>query len=140
MGLKRSKPHGRVQDSLGRLWRFFEKVDGAWKTANAGFEKRTAVTVDGTPGLIIFKIHAVRSESARAGKVDFKSSITVWPVMKTGRRGPARVREGSTTWRLTKDWCQKYQREVGRFGDFWKPLEDAGAVAREVKLLDRLRL
>ena len=154
MGVKRSKPRGRVRDPLDRLWRFFEEHHGAWWATNAGFERRDVVTVDGTRWTIIYKIHAVRSQGARADKLDFKSSITVWPATTTGRRKPARVRDGSAAGRPTKEWRQKCQREIrqhgyrgrwekspaGQFGDFWKTLKDASAVATEVELLDQMRL
>jgi hypothetical protein len=154
MGVKRSKRRSSVRDPLYRLWRFFEEHHGVWWAANAGFERRDAVTVDGTRWTIIYKIHVVRSEGARADKLDFKSSITVWPATTAVRRRPARVPDESDAGRLSKEWRQKCQREIrqhgyrggwekspaGQFGDFWKTLKDASSVATEVKLLDQMRL
>jgi hypothetical protein len=122
--------------------------------ATAGFARRDVVTVDGRWWTITYKIHAIRPEGARATKVDFKSSITVWPPDNHGEKKAARVRDGSDAGRLTKEWRRRCQREIrqhgyrgrwqespyGQFGDFWKTLTGARAVAAEVKLLDRLRL
>jgi hypothetical protein len=154
MGLKRSKPLGRADDQLRRLWRFFERHLSEWKTANAGFERRNVVIADGAQWTVIYKIHGVRSERARAAKLELKSSITVWPARATGKGKPSRPGRGAVAGRPPDLWLERYGRvvrqhgyrgrwqesPVGRFGDFWKPLRDARAVAAEVKRLDRLRL
>ena len=153
MGLKRSRPRDNVRDPLYRVWGFFEKRQRAWWAANVGFERKVVVVVDGTRWMIIYKTHAVRSGGDRSNKHTFKSSITVWPAKTTGTGKRVRVPDGSDSRRL-KDWRQKYQQRirrhgyrgqwqespVGQFGDFWKTLKDAEAVAVEVELLNRMRI
>jgi hypothetical protein len=156
MGLERSrsKPEGRVPDSLGRLWRFFEAQREAWRAANAGFERRDVAIVDGTRWTIICKIHAVRSQRARVDKLDFRASITVWPGTTAKSKRLARVQGVSNDGRTVKGWRRQFERKIrqqgyrgrwqrfpgGQFGDFWKTLRDARAVLAEVKRLDNLLL
>lgn len=131
--------HSRVQDPFSRVWRFFEAHAGAWRASRrestAGFERRDTVRLEGAPWIVCYKLHAIRS--TRVSAVELLASITIWPPT------PAAT---APEWRLA---CQREIRlngyrgrwresPYGRFADFWKTLENAGAVPREVRRLDRL--
>jgi hypothetical protein len=156
MRLKRSKskPRGRVPDSLGPLWRFLEARRDAWVAANAAIERRDVVVVDGARWTMFRKIHANRIKGARSEKLDFRASITIWPGTTIKSAGLARFRGISKDTPTMQAWRRQLERKIrrqgyrgrwrrfpgGQFGDFWKTLSDARAVRAEVKLLDSLRL
>lgn len=153
MGMR--KRRGRLRrDPVFRVLRLFEDLQGAWITANAGFERREALAVDGKQWTVIYKLHVIRSEGDSAGKVDLKSSITLWPPTAPKRKVADGSKDGWDANLLKQHWYQTCQRQlrrygyrgrwqpspVGRFGDFWKTLRDAKTAAKELKLLDRVRL
>ena len=156
MRLKRSKskPQGRIPDSLGRMWRFLEAGRDAWRAANASIERRDVAVVDGTRWTIFRKIHANRIRGDRADKLDFRASITIWPGTTIKSEGLARFRGISKDKPTLQAWRRQLQGKIrkqgyrgrwqrspwGPHGDFWKTLKAARAVRAEVKLLDELGL
>src|SRR5262249_14660375 len=122
----------------------------AWRAANASIERRDVAAVDGTRWTIFRKIHANRIKGARAEKLDFRASITIWPGATVKSTWLAR----SDDTPAVQGWRRQVERKVrrqgyrggwrrspwGPHGDFWKTLRNARAVRAEVKLLDNLRL
>jgi len=153
MGMKKPRGHFR-RDPVFRLLRLFGDLQGAWLTASAGFERRDVLTVDGKQWTVIYKLHVIRPKADSTGKVDLKSSITLWPSKSSKRRVAGGSSDGWDADLLKQNWYQALQGQlrrygyrgrwelspVGRFGDFWKTLRDTKAAASELKLLDRVRL
>jgi hypothetical protein len=117
-----------------------------WSVTSAAVEAKRVVSVGRTKWTACYKVHVIPSR-----RIQYKTSITLWPRTTTtlaSRRHPG--------WHpdLAKaKWYQACTRELrrhgyrgrwlwspsGRFGDFWKTLGGADSLAREVRLLDRLR-
>jgi hypothetical protein len=69
--------------------------------ARAAFETRRVVSVDGKPWRVYYKIHAVPAGRLR---VEFQSSITLWP--ERLRKRPGWKRGGWSTALRKKRWYQ----------------------------------
>ena len=108
---------------------------------------RRVVSVDGKPWRVCYAIHAVPASRLR---VEFRSSITLWP--ERLRKRPGWKRGGWSAALRKKAWYQGCEQQLdqhgyegrwqaspwGRFGDFWKSLKDTAAVLAEVELLEQL--
>jgi hypothetical protein len=140
-----SRRHGLAE--FARVLRLLARRRGARWTARGAFETRRVLSVHGTPWRVTCAIHAVPAGTLR---VQFQSSITLWPV--TLRKRPGWKRGGWSAALRTKGWYRACEGELGqhgyrgrwqaspwgRFGDFWKPLRDAGAALGEMERLERL--
>jgi len=134
------------RDPLFRLFQHFEGLEEAWWTSSVNFEgQQRAFTVEGTRWKMFFHVYAARLRSKSASKVEFKSTITLWPTGLTKNK-EARLRKSK--------WPERCQRQMrrhgyrgkwdqsphGPFALFEKTLRDVKAVTAEVVLLDELRL
>jgi hypothetical protein len=141
-----SRVHGLA--AVVQVLRFVARRRGTRWMARAGFHAERVVPVDGTPWRVSYTIHAVPAGPPR---VEFTSSITLWP--ETPRKRPGWKRGGWDAALRRKKWYQACGRQLGqhgyagrwqaspwgRFGDFRKPLKDTAAVLAEVVRLERLR-
>jgi hypothetical protein len=143
-----SRHRGRSRRPPSRGSRLFKPVRDAWREG-VGFERREQVAAAGWQWTVVYKIHTLPAMTGPATH-EFKSSITVWPAAP-----PTRPRgHGLRDTEAVSGWRQHVQSRLrrhgyrgrwekspdGRFGDFWKSLPSAAAVAVEVKRLERLRL
>jgi hypothetical protein len=118
----------------------------AWCLVSAGVEAQRVVSAGRTKWTVCYKVHVIPSR-----RVQYKASITLWPRART--RLVSRAHLGWHPDLVKGDWYQTCGRELrrhgyhgnwhwsphGRFGDFWKTLKDFNALAREARLMERLR-
>jgi hypothetical protein len=140
-----TRRHGLA--AVAQVLRFFARRPGTRWAARAGFVTERVVSVDGQPWRVICTIHAVPAGPRR---VEFQSSVTLWP--RTLEKRPRWKRGGWNVALRKKKWYQACERRLGRhgyqgrwpaspwgrFGDFWKPLKDTAAVLAEVARLEQL--
>ena len=143
-----SRHRGRTRRPPSRGSRLFRLHRDAW-WESAGFERREQVTAAGAQWTVVYKIHALRRPGDGDDKLELLSSVTVWPAVTARRpRVPAGRNETPSAWRRRVQstlrrhgYRGRWQESPeGRFGDFWKSLPSAAAVAVEVKRLERLQL
>lgn len=113
---------------------------------SVGLEARQVISVARTKWTVCYKIHAIPS-----GRTEYKSSITLWPRAK--KRLVSRAEPGWHAGLVKSNWYRTCREELcrrgyhgrwswspsGRFGDFWKTLKDFQSLAKEARILDRLR-
>jgi len=137
----------RARHSLPRCARLgaFDRL-AAWSLTGAGLEARQVVSVARTKWTVCYKVHVIP-----ARRTQYKASITLWP--KAGTKPIARTHPGWNADLVRNKWYQACRQELrrrgyhgnwlwspsGRFGDFWKTLSDANALAKEARVLERLR-
>jgi len=133
------RPHGLA---------FLRALDGlaAWSVVSVGVESRRVVSVRGTNWTVCYKVHVIPSRT-----IEYKASITMWP--RARKTLASRTQPGWHPELVKSNWYKTCGRELrrhgyygswawspyGRFGDFWKTLRDFESLAREVRLLERLR-
>ena len=122
--------------------RALASLDG-WRLASAGVETKQVVSVGPTKWTVCYALHVIPTP-----RTQYKASITLWP--------RAREKRHAHDWHphlLKAGWyeaCRQQLRQdgyrgswarspYGRFGDFWKSLSNFNALAREARLLQRLR-
>jgi hypothetical protein len=124
-------------------------LDGldAWWLASAGVEAQRVVSVGRTKWTLCYKVHVIPSR-----KIEYKASITLWPNVRR-KRFTSRRQPGWLPDLVKARWYQACERQLrrhgyrgrwqwspwGRFGDFWKTLEDFSSLAREARKLEQLR-
>jgi hypothetical protein len=132
-------------DRPTRLLRAFDGLD-SWRLTNVGVMARRVVEVGATKWTVCYMVHVIPSR-----RVEYKASITLWP--RTGKRLTSRRQLGWHPELREAKWYQACGRALarhgyrgswqwspwGRFGDFWKTLKNLDALAREIRLLERLR-
>ena len=118
-----------------------------WRLVSIGVEARRVVSVGRTKWTVCYKVHVIP-----ARRTEYKASITLWPRART-KKLTSRRAPGWHPDLVKGDWYQACGRELrrrgyqgswpwspwGRFGDFWKTLGDFNALAREARVLERLR-
>lgn len=146
--LGRGRHGGRT---LGRVARYFDRLQDTWHMVNLGFERKEAITVHGTRWTCCYKVHANIFNRDVLAPPTLQASITLWPPRATrvssaaGKARDAKLRRAG--W---YDACERELRrhgyrgewrvtEWGRMGDFWKDLKDIGEVAGEVRRFSGLR-
>ena len=111
-----------------------------------GLEARQLITVARTNWTVCYKVHAIPSR-----RTEYKSSITLWP--RTKKHLVSRAQLGWHAGLVKTNWyrtCRERLRRHGyhgrwrwspwgRFGDFWKSLDDFNTLATEARVLDQLR-
>jgi hypothetical protein len=122
--------------------RVLASLDG-WCLASVGVEAKEVLSVGSTKWTVCYKLHVIPSR-----RTQYKASITLWP----RTRGRRLLHEWHP--HLRRDnWYQECRQQLrrygyrgswppspyGRFGDFWKTLTNFDALAREARLLQRLR-
>jgi len=119
----------------------------AWWLASAGVEAQRAVSVGRTKWTVCYKVHVIPSR-----RIEYKASITLWPNAR-GKRLTSRRQAGWHPDLIKTNWYEGCRRELrrrgyhgswqwspsGRFGDFWKTFKDFSSLAREARILERLR-
>lgn len=121
-------------------------MDGAWWTSSVNFQARQqTLAVEGTRWRVTFHVYAVRLREKGKSKLEFKSTVTLWPADQTKDKDPQLVKG---------KWYEKCQRKLrrygyrgawqespyGYFGSFEKALDSPQAVAAEARGIDRIRL
>ncbi len=143
-----SRHRGRTRRPPSRGSRQFSLHREAW-WGSAGFERREPVTAAGAQWTVVYRIRTRRRPADGGDTLELMSSVTVWPVTT-----PRRPRASGALEQTVSAWRRRVQSTLrrrgyhgrweespeGRFGDFWKSLPNAAAVAVEVKRLERLRL
>ena len=119
----------------------------SWWLASAGVEAQRIVTVGRTRWTACYKVHVIPPR--RGG---YKASITLWPRVRARLREKGRS-GGWNAELIQAGWYERSARLLrqhgyrgtwqsspwGRFGDFWKTLKTMDALAKEVRVLERLR-
>jgi len=132
----------RMHDTYTRVARLFEAFDGAWSMASAGFVKSETIEVAGKGWIVSFRIDAYHVDRDLTTKPRLRASITLWPPRHPKARQTVAerqwVRDSEQDIRANGYEGEWRRSPWGRFGDFWKDLRDARAVAAEVARLDQL--
>src|SRR2546426_2384755 len=111
------------------------RLQGDWSSDVCSSD--LVVSVGPTKWTVCYKVHVIPSR-----RTQYKASITLWP-----RTRQNRARPGWHPHLVKSNWYQACLREprrygyhgnwlsspYGRFGDFWKPLRDFSALARETR-------
>ena len=132
----------KTHELYERVSAFLEAFGGTWSMASAGFVKSDTVVVANKRWIVSFRIDAYHVDRDLTTKPRLRASVTIWPPRQ------AKVRRSD----VEREWIQSCERKIrrcgyegewrrspwGRFGDFWKDLESAKAVAAEVTRLDKL--
>jgi hypothetical protein len=120
-----------------------------WRTVNIGFARNQVLLIDGMRWYINYKIHALCDHPSGPYKPWLRSSITLWPSSR-GKRD----RQGWRPRLRTEKWYERCDRELahhgyhgewirspwGRFGDYWRKLDDLDGLCAELHWLDGMEL
>jgi hypothetical protein len=126
----------------------FRAHTNGWIPSNAGYELRRSIRVHGSLWTACLKVHVVPAPDVsrrRRPRIEFKSSVTLWPPRLSKQEKAELARKGwyEDVLRLLRQagyggrWMSS---PSGKFGDFWKDLHDIQRIRKEAEWLEAFQL
>jgi hypothetical protein len=140
-----SRPRAERRRDFATVLRMMATLRSPWQIGAAGFEVRVPFrALAGIRGSLVYKVHTIGWAERR---MRFFGSVTIWPRMEArvtrrlGKASAARVEKAC------QERCNRVLRQQGyrarwhrtpwgKFGDYWKPLQDLRKLYAEIRLYE----